>query len=352
MIVLDYCLNEKCIELAIKNKLFCKTCFNKNITHLLHPFLKGWLARYKTKKYFNAITTIQSFVMMKSITKYFNSPLFISSSYLTPDEGIIKHILKKGDKCFPKKKQLVYIHYIGRHINGNIFYNSYNDNIPLEFELGNDNYMKLWNIGVSSMSRGEKCILIGLKEYCKQGELLNFPVDENLIFELELINFKDTVKIQNMSLEDRLTSVYNYKNEGDILYKNNKLKNASYKYNQALDYLFEEDEDPEKMIIINNLCNIYENLSHWNECLKFCKSALQLTQEDTTQYLYKIAKSYYYLKNYDNCINICNKILYKDKKLNTELNELFTKALSFKTFENENEKNMYNIMFNTPHDTH
>ena len=201
------------------------------------------------------------------------------------------------------------------------------------------------------MSRGEKCILIGLKEYCKQGELLNFPINENLIFELELVDFKDMVKIQNMTIEDRLIYVYTYKNEGDIFYKNTNLIEASYKYKQALQYLFEKDEDPEKIIIINSLCNIYETLSNWTECLQFSKIALQL-KKDTTEYLYKIATSYYYLNKYDNCINICNKILYKDKKLNTELNELFTKALSFKTFETENEKNMYNIMFNTPHDTH
>ena len=66
-----------------------------------------------------------------------------------------------------------------------------------------------------------------------------------------------------MSLENRLINVYNYKYEGDILYNNNNLINASKLYIKALKYLFEEDEDPEKTIIIQNLSNIYEKLEQW-----------------------------------------------------------------------------------------
>ena len=44
----------------------------------------------------------------------------------------------------------------------------------IEFELGDNNYMKLWNIGILSMSLDEKCILIGSQEYCKNAELMNF----------------------------------------------------------------------------------------------------------------------------------------------------------------------------------
>jgi len=349
MIVLDYCLNKNCIKLASKNTLFCKTCYVKNIYNLLKPFLKGWLIRYKTTKYYEAITTIQSFIKMKSISKYFNSPLFQSSSYLTPDEGIIKHVLYKGDNTFPQKKQSVIFHYKGLYLNGTEFCNSYKNNSRFEFELGDNNYMKLWNIGILSMSRGEKCILIGSKEYCKNAELMNFPTNENLIFEIELLEIKDIQKIQNMSLENRLINMYNYKSEGDILYKNNNLIEASKLYIKALEYLFEEDEDPEKAIIIQNLSNIYEKLEQWGECLKYSKNALSIA-DNTNIYLYKIAKCYFNIKNYDNCINICNKILFNEN--NSNILEMKKKCLSIKTFENTDEKNMYTIMFNTPHDNH
>lgn len=349
MIVLDYCLNKNCINLALKNKLLCKTCFTQNIYNLLKPFIKGWLIRYKTNKYYESITTIQSFIKMKSISKYFNSPLFQSSSYLTPDEGIIKHVLYKGNNTFPQKKQIVNFHCKGMYLNGTIFYNSYKNDSKIEFELGDNNYMKLWNIGILSMSLDERCILIGSQEYCKNAELMNFPKNENLIFEIELLEIKNIEIIKNMSLENRLINVYNYKSEGDILYNNNNLINASKLYIKALKYLFEEDEDPEKTIIIQNLSNIYEKLEQWDECLKYSKLALSTT-DNTIIYLYKIAKCYFNMKNYDNCINMCNKILFNEN--NSNILEMKQKCLSMKTFENIDKKNIYNIMFNNPRDTH
>ena len=178
---------------------------------------------------------------------------------------------------------------------------------------------------------------------------MNFPKNENLIFEIELLEIKNIEIIKNMSLENRLINVYNYKSEGDILYNNNNLINASKLYIKALKYLFEEDEDPEKTIIIQNLSNIYEKLEQWDECLKYSKLALSTT-DNTIIYLYKIAKCYFNMKNYDNCINMCNKILFNEN--NSNILEMKQKCLSMKTFENTDKKNIYNIMFNIPHDTH
>ena len=173
---------------SFKNTIFCENCLNY-ISDTINPFLKGWISRNQTRKKvkFNILSNslspfINGFITRKNIYNITNK-IPSAKLYLTPDKGITKNILQKGDRTFPTKGQLVTVHYIGTLSNGTEFDSSYKRIYPFEFILGQNNVIPLWDIGIKTMSKGEKSILIGTSDYCYQNqELPNIPAGSTLHF--------------------------------------------------------------------------------------------------------------------------------------------------------------------------
>jgi len=380
---LDYCKNIECSEYAFKNTIFCQDCLNY-ISISINPFLKGWISRNQTKKKLKLNILSNSLspflkgiisrnqvkkklklnILSKSLSPFINGfitrkktkniidtetentidNIHLSSLYLTPDKGITKKILINGNNEFPNNGQLVTVHYIGTLLDGTEFDSSYKRIFPFEFILGQNNVIPLWDIGIKTMSKREKSILIGTSDYCYQNqELPNIPAGSTLQFEVELIDFKDKPKeLFELTPSERSEIMIDNKLKAKTLYDNNKIPDCILYYKKALDSLL-DDIHPEKINILCNLCIIYAKLLDWNNSLIYIQKAYEIDNKNT-KILYWLAKVYYNLKKYDNAINISKKLNYIDN--NNSLAKLIIKdSLSNKKFENEKNKKMYQKMF-------
>ena len=341
---LDYCKNIECSEYAIKNTILCLECTDY-VSTILKPFLKGWISRNKIKKQFKLNTlsnSLKPFIKGFLTRKNINNKL--SSNYLTPDKGITKNILTNGNNTFPTIGQLVTVHYIGTLSDGTEFDNSYARIYPFEFILGQKNVIPLWDMGIKTMAKGEKAILIGTSDYCYQNqELPKIPAGSTLHFTVELIDFKDKPKeLFELTQEERSVIMLDYKTKAKTLYDSNKIPECIIYYNKAIDSLL-DDTHPEKINMLCNLCIIYAKLLDWDNSLLYIQKAYEIDNKNT-KILYWLAKAYYNLKRYDNAINISKKLNYLDQ--NNSLAGLIIKdSLSNKKLENEKSKKMYQKMF-------
>ena len=100
----------------------------------------------------------------------------------------VTHIKEGDGKTYPKKNDIVHVHYEGALLNGKKFDSSYDRYHPLEFELGVGKVIKCWDIAVERLSLGEK-----IKVICPYslayGERAAgiIPPKSDLVFTMELM---------------------------------------------------------------------------------------------------------------------------------------------------------------------
>ncbi len=94
-----------------------------------------------------------------------------------------------GEK--PSKGSTVKAHYTGYLLDGTVFDTSIERGEPIEFVLGVGQVIPGWDEGIALMSKGEKAVLY-IPYYLAYGDrdLGVIPPFSNLIFEVELIDFK------------------------------------------------------------------------------------------------------------------------------------------------------------------
>ncbi|KAH0512450.1 Peptidyl-prolyl cis-trans isomerase FKBP5 [Microtus ochrogaster] len=82
------------------------------------------------------------------------------------DRGVLKIVKRVGcsDEA-PMIGDRVYVHYKGQLSNGKKFDSSHDRNEPFVFSLGKGQVIKAWDIGVSTMQKGEVCHLIELLDF-------------------------------------------------------------------------------------------------------------------------------------------------------------------------------------------
>lgn len=104
--------------------------------------------------------------------------------------GVTVETIVPGDKkTFPKKGDIVQIHYVGTLLDGSKFDSSYDRGKPFEVEIGIGKVIKGWDEGVPRLSLGEKAILIAEPDYAygPKGVPPIIPPDATLRFELQLL---------------------------------------------------------------------------------------------------------------------------------------------------------------------
>ena len=94
-----------------------------------------------------------------------------------------------GEK--PSKGSTVKAHYTGCLLDGTVFDTSIERGEPIEFVLGVGQVIPGWDEGIAMMSKGEKAVLY-IPYYLAYGDrdLAVIPTFSNLVFEVELIDFK------------------------------------------------------------------------------------------------------------------------------------------------------------------
>ena len=108
----------------------------------------------------------------------------------TGEKGWIKEVVTPGDgKTFPKKGDVVVMHYVGKLANGKVFDSSRQRGQPFRTVIGVGRLIKGWDEGVPTMSLGETALLSITPDYGygAHGAGASIPPNADLIFEVELL---------------------------------------------------------------------------------------------------------------------------------------------------------------------
>ncbi len=102
--------------------------------------------------------------------------------------GLQYKILKEGTGPGPKANDKVRVHYVGKHLNGEVFESSRKRGKPVEFPL--NKVISGWTEGVKLMKVGAKYRfwIPSRLAYGKKGALPRVDSNETLIFEIELLD--------------------------------------------------------------------------------------------------------------------------------------------------------------------
>ena len=100
-------------------------------------------------------------------------------------------ILKPGAGDYPKATQEVKVHYTGTLVDGTVFDSSVQRGEPIEFPL--NGVIKGWTEGVQKINKGGKIKLYIPYQlaYGAEGRPPSIPPAATLVFEIELLDFKD-----------------------------------------------------------------------------------------------------------------------------------------------------------------
>ncbi|GAM20509.1 hypothetical protein SAMD00019534_036840, partial [Acytostelium subglobosum LB1] len=102
--------------------------------------------------------------------------------------GLEIDVKKPGNGVYPKKGDVVVVHYVGKLTNGTVFDRS-PKSYPFKFRLGLGEVIQGWDDGIAQMSIGEVAVLTmtGDLAYGEEGSEPDIPPNATLVFEVELL---------------------------------------------------------------------------------------------------------------------------------------------------------------------
>ena len=103
-----------------------------------------------------------------------------------------KQIIAEGNgPQIPQQGVQAVVHYTGRFPDGRVFDSSVNRGQPFLFALNQGQVIRAWDLCVSSMKQGEKCILTVPPEYGYGSQTVGpIPANSTLVFEIELLGWQ------------------------------------------------------------------------------------------------------------------------------------------------------------------
>ncbi|CAH2007241.1 unnamed protein product [Acanthoscelides obtectus] len=109
------------------------------------------------------------------------------------DGGVLKEILKEGSgEAVPPHGSKVTVHYTGTLVDGTKFDSSRDRGTPFQFDLGRGSVIKAWDIGVTTMKKGERAMLTCAPEYAygEAGSPPTIPPNSTLKFDVEVLDWE------------------------------------------------------------------------------------------------------------------------------------------------------------------
>ncbi|XP_042562703.1 peptidyl-prolyl cis-trans isomerase FKBP5 [Clupea harengus] len=141
----------------------------------------------------------------------------MSVTLFFPLTQVVKRQGEKGES--PMIGDKVFVHYTGKLLNGKRFDSSIDRKEPFSFNLGKGQVIKAWDIGVTSMLKGEICTLLCNPEYTygTAGNPPKIPPNSSLLFEVELLDFSGEELTEDGGIVRRIKvkgEGYNNPNDG------------------------------------------------------------------------------------------------------------------------------------------
>ncbi len=111
---------------------------------------------------------------------------------ITLPSGLLYEIVQEGKGAFPKATDTVTVHYTGTLVNGTKFDSSVDRGQPAEFPL--NGVIAGWTEGLQKINKGGKIKLYVPSQlaYGEEGRPPTIPPAATLIFDVELLDIKDT----------------------------------------------------------------------------------------------------------------------------------------------------------------
>ena len=104
-------------------------------------------------------------------------------------DGLKKEVVRGGSGARPQTGDEVQAHYTGKLLTGEVFDSSVTRGKPFIFKIGLGMVIKGWDLGIASMSVGEKAVLTCSPDfaYGAAGAGNAIPPNSTLCFEVELL---------------------------------------------------------------------------------------------------------------------------------------------------------------------
>ena len=114
---------------------------------------------------------------------------------VTTASGLKIKITQKTTGAMPKAGDKVRVHYTGKLTNDSVFDSSVSRGEPISFKLGVGQVIPGWDEGIALMHKGEKATLYipYALAYGEQGRPPVIPAKADLIFDVELVDFTESI---------------------------------------------------------------------------------------------------------------------------------------------------------------
>lgn len=214
-------------------------------------------------------------------------------------DKVTKQIIKEGSGNKPSRNSTCFLHYRAwAESTMHKFQDTWQEQQPLELVLGREKKeLSGFAIGVAGMKAGERALLhvdwqLG---YGEEGNFSfpNVPPRANLIYEAELIGFEEAKEGKarsDMTVEERIEAADRRRQQGNELFKEDKLAEALQQYEMALAYMG-DDFMFQLFGKYKDMANAVKNPCHLN-----------------------MAQCLLKLNRYEEAIGQCNMVLAEDEK--------------------------------------
>lgn len=214
-------------------------------------------------------------------------------------DKVTKQIIKEGSGNKPSRNSTCFLHYRAwAESTMHKFQDTWQEQQPLELVLGREKKeLSGFAIGVAGMKAGERALFhvdwqLG---YGEEGNFSfpNVPPRANLIYEAELIGFEEAKEGKarsDMTVEERIEAADRRRQQGNELFKEDKLAEAMQQYEMALAYMG-DDFMFQLFGKYKDMANAVKNPCHLN-----------------------MAQCLLKLNRYEEAIGQCNMVLAEDEK--------------------------------------
>jgi len=269
----------------------------------------------------------------------------------------LKKTLKEGDGWdTPREESKVTVRITGRlldaHGEPSTVFDPEHD---FEFTLGEEQVLEGIEVCVESMKKGERVLLTLHPRYAfgeKGHAEKHVPPHTRVQYDIELVEFVKEKESWDMNAEEKFEAAVNRKNEGNELFKKNKVQRALKKYKKAVTILDSESgmSDQEKAKAKELKLPLYLNLAacklhtkEYSEVKENCKKALDI-DSNSIKALLRRGKAYIELDEWESAKQDLNQALEVDPK-NVDVKKELARLQKKIADQNAKDKKTYQGLF-------